>query len=616
MQGQQPTQTPAWSGNGVPASVRKPPAKRSRPPARKPPDLNSNQKFIPPKDLDLHLSKINPIPKNPFSRPKSTVRYGVRVQYGNLFPYYNQDLLDACFPVHQTAGYVEIRPHKGYIDFGFSSADAADQAAKAQVIYKDTPIPTIRTSHYSQSPMAIRFVNLPTHLPYDTLKQELIRGLLSYGSEPEIIFDIPKGITNISGPTAIATIVPSSKTTLPQIPPRAILSIAPDDPFFVQFEGAQKMCSNCKLPGHKKSACKLINLPKNSATGWPKPTEWGKPLANLQNKPKMPAAGVEPAHASVDALQTTHPDRSGSLANHQMALHTPEIESRVNWVQPAPMEKATNQITSCNLNQTLGMNCGSDNLSLTQMHTAYANTVYTTQNNGPPSNAAASASEHQIASCSLPPLEFITSNPFEVLSYYDPSAPEIEISATQITPQHWFEDEKLDEKIQFKPRNKFKRYVNSHSIAKKVKNINMPSQQVETLSRFNKAIEANIPRLAIPNNTPSELQEALEESTIFAKQCLEELVILTNQFISSRETSPHQRSTTKLVTARLDTNEALVNLAQTLYSYDSLSNGSTIMSFLVPHLADHPTPWLSAFERLPLEIPFEPGPPDDPIPMD
>lgn len=41
------------------------------------------------------------------------------------------------------------------------------------------------------------------------------------------------------------------------------------------------------------------------------------------------------------------------------------------------------------------------------------------------------------------------------------------------------------------------------------------------------------------------------------------------------------------------------------------------MSLLMPHLADSPTPWLGAFERLPMDHPLEPDPPnEEPTPME
>ena len=136
MNGQTPNPPPAWSGGSIPAGVRQPPAKRPRPPARRLPDPIFRTKFIPPKDLKDHLAKITPIPRNPLNRPKSRVRYGLRVEYGTQFPYFNTDLFEAIYPLTKPAGYVEIKPYKGYIDIGYTSSELADAAATIKVKYK------------------------------------------------------------------------------------------------------------------------------------------------------------------------------------------------------------------------------------------------------------------------------------------------------------------------------------------------------------------------------------------------------------------------------------------------------------------------------------------------
>lgn len=105
--------------------------------------------------------------------------------------------------------------------------------------------------------------------------------------------------------------------------------------------------------------------------------------------------------------------------------------------------------------------------------------------------------------------------------------------------------------------------------------------------------------------------DALEESSYFARQCLKDLSIITTQFISAHGKLPISRNTTGLIEARLNAEGALGALAQTLHSYDSLADGSTVMSNLSPHLADWPTPWLNAFELLPVPHPVEPDPPPE-----
>ncbi|KAJ9068320.1 hypothetical protein DSO57_1029935, partial [Entomophthora muscae] len=243
MQGQQPTQAPTWSGRGVPASVRKPPAKRSRPPARRPPDLNSKKKFIPPKDLAKHLS----------------VKYGVRVEYGHSFPYYSTEIYTALSPLTQTAGYIDIRPYKGYIDVGYPSEEQAEWASKIPISYKGIKLPTTRTQHYSQTLLVIRFSKLPTHLPFDILRQELMEGLMKYGSSPELIFDVLVGISHLSGPCAFGTIAIHDNIKPADIPTWSTVLSAKEDLFLAQFEGARKACSKCKAMDHSKATCPNLN---------------------------------------------------------------------------------------------------------------------------------------------------------------------------------------------------------------------------------------------------------------------------------------------------------------------------------------------------------------------
>ena len=79
-----------------------------------------------------------------------------------------------------------------------------------------------------------------------------------------------------------------------------------------------------------------------------------------------------------------------------------------------------------------------------------------------------------------------------------------------ISPKEWFEDDVISNRVFYRPRTQFQQYLKSHSISSKIKNITMPKKQVETLSNYNKAIQNNILKLAIPANTPNELQSALE----------------------------------------------------------------------------------------------------------
>lgn len=603
MTGQPPNQTPAWSSGGVPPSVKKPPAKRSRPPARRPPPSLTQKKFIPPKDLTAYLAKINPIPINPLNRPKSSVLYGVRIKYGDLFPYYSQALLDAIKPLTCSAGYIDIRPYKGYIDVGFESQEQANNAAAMSITFNSTPLPIFLTRHFSQALTVIKFIGLPTHLPYKVLCQELYDGLSQYGSNPELIFDTPQGITGLAGPTASAVVDLYTHISPSNIPPTTVVPSAPEHIIRCSFDGKRQTCLQCKQVAHKGKDCTPLiseaHLVDTQAFPCPNPMApiWGSllqvpaqiPLAShtpLSTQPPQEAWINHPLGQLDGRLSTCPSDRSNQLVDRSNNLNSQSTNQA--------MDKSTNHRMEINPQPHI-QSKGASNKTTNNAHGTTSN---------PP------------ISCTLPPVEYETGNPFSMLRYFKKLDDNTEIPIELISPSEWFEMDVNNTNFLFRPANQFKHYTNTHQIATKIKNISIPQNFIDTLSKAAISISQNAPRLAIPTRTPPELMDALEATMEATKQSVSELAAATSQVIESRISQPHRRSTTALVNLRLETEEALTILAKTLYSYDSLVDGSTIMSMLSPHLADYPTPWLSAFERLPEDN--NPGlePPADPDPMD
>ncbi|KAJ9086146.1 hypothetical protein DSO57_1007261 [Entomophthora muscae] len=310
MQGQQPTQAPTWSGGGVLTSVRKPPVKRPLPPARRPPDLLSKAKFHPPKDLKKHLDKLKPISPNPFNHPKSKMLYGVRVDYGQLFPYYNDELITAIEPLTRTAGFIDIRPFKGYIDIGFASSQQADISTNILIPYKDKTEPVTRTQYWKQTILAIQLTDLTNHLPFKALHRKLLKGLKNYGDHPTIVFNVPKGIEHLAGPTEMATVKPYIRLNPKTIPIWTVVPSAPNTPFRAFFEGAQKGCTKCHDPSHSYESCpapqasnQLDYIVSIHAT------MWGTRAVAMKSAPEEP----------MDEGQMEHPcHQELNLANHQI----------------------------------------------------------------------------------------------------------------------------------------------------------------------------------------------------------------------------------------------------------------------------------------------------------
>ncbi|KAI0236771.1 hypothetical protein L0F63_001860 [Massospora cicadina] len=76
------------------------------------------------------------------------------------------------------------------------------------------------------------FANLPSHLPPQVLYDQLVAGLMAYGTQPNLIFAISSGVERLAAPRATAIIIPHHPTIAQQIPPRASVAAAPDHFFW------------------------------------------------------------------------------------------------------------------------------------------------------------------------------------------------------------------------------------------------------------------------------------------------------------------------------------------------------------------------------------------------
>ncbi|KAI0244143.1 hypothetical protein L0F63_001191, partial [Massospora cicadina] len=128
-----PPATPVWGSSRVQMGSNSPPTASNR--------------FVPPWDLALHLARVHPSRPHPLALPRS------RVDYGRLFPYADKEIIDLA-TVAFAPDFIDFRPFKGYFDVGFQSEEDAEAA---------------------------------------TLYDQLVAGLMAYGTQPNLIFAIPSG---------------------------------------------------------------------------------------------------------------------------------------------------------------------------------------------------------------------------------------------------------------------------------------------------------------------------------------------------------------------------------------------------------------------------------------
>ena len=599
MQGQQPTPPTAWSGGAVPASVRKPPAKRSRPPTRAHKNPNAAQRFVPPKDLAAYLVKENIFPKNPLNRPKSQVKYGVRVEYGTHSPYYTEAIRAAISHLTPPAGFVDARPYKGYIDIGYPTPELADEAALQTVTHNGVNLPVYRTSHSSSPILAIYLSGLPSHLPCNILRKELLHGLSQYGSDPALIFDTPRGFTNLAGPTATATVTLPRGTDPSTIPSWVAVPSATDSPFWARFDGAQPVCQVCHVTGHIRTACPQACTSETPFTNGKQPASlWGTKIPRATPTPRPTTLTHHPKFGN-----SNPPSNPRDTNQSNLGFGATSADAMHGQVHPSGGPNLANQRQSATLTQR-HQDTGIPPPSGPNPDGNWIRIDRQTRTQTPPANPV------EPAYCEPPPITQVTGNPFEILDclYVNEETGEPEIHPAP-TPMDWCEETFDTDNISTRPKNRFREYVSNHAISKKIKNKTIPIDQLKTIQKAAQGIIANSRMLSIPDHAPEDMMPALLDATPYARQALETVAMLTLTIIASREQLPDTRNTTKLIEARMEAEGALMMVAMTLNSFDALTDGSTPLCKLSPHPADLPTPWLSAFERLPIPAPEEPDPP-------
>lgn len=464
---------------------------------------------------------------------------------------------------------------------------------------------------------------------------------MKYGSSPEVAFDVPVGAAHLAGPTAIATVIPYPHVHPSNIPPWAVVAAAPCDPFQARFDGARRSCTTCKRCDHASNECKN----RSSDIGGAAPQSnigfswWGSQLPPIQ-KSRDPANSttvetpIQKSRDHDDFTTIGAPNHESCDPDDFITVGTPKPSSNMIGLLADPSGIADTQSMNISDHATQPNyahpvqvqnhpNMGIQEEGQWRPTQAVMQGPIPSQNTSNPAtshwqtpNSIQSPSNEVIDGlhCSIRATQnthLVSYNPFEVLNYVECDSNGNEKTIEAITHQRWFEDENLLDLVKTSPKIQGMEYMSSHLIATKIKNKTLPKELVYRLQCFNTAVQCNIHQIQIPANTPETLMDALEESSYFARQCLKDLSIITTQFISAHGKLPISRNTTGLIEARLNAEGALGALAQTLHSYDSLADGSTVMSNLSPHLADWPTPWLNAFERLPVPHPVEPDPPPE-----
>ncbi|KAI0229545.1 hypothetical protein L0F63_003803 [Massospora cicadina] len=283
-----PPATPVWGSSAPPPSVFHPAGKHVRMGSNSPP--TASNRFVPPRDLALHLVCVHPSCPHPLTLPHSAIRYCLRVDYGHLFPYTDKVIIDLATTAFAPAGFIDFHPFKGYFDVGFQSEEDAEAAAQTPLIYKKTPIPTTCTRLPSDTTLVVSFANLPSHLPPQVLYDQLVTGLMAYGTQPNLIFAIPSGAECLAAPRATATIIPHHPTIAQQILPRASVAAAPDHFFWARVNNGRQICSLCFGIDHAKRAC-----PKaKSADATSEPPSGGSVWGTLLPPPTLQSYSVGP----------------------------------------------------------------------------------------------------------------------------------------------------------------------------------------------------------------------------------------------------------------------------------------------------------------------------------
>ncbi|KAI0233238.1 hypothetical protein L0F63_003494 [Massospora cicadina] len=141
---------------------------------------------------------------------------------------------------------------------------------------------------YGHTKLVVSFANLPSHLPPQDLYDQLVAGLMAYGTQPNLIFAIPYGAECLAAPCATATIIPHHPAIAQQIPPHANVAAAPDHFFWPQVNNGRQICSLCFGLNHAKRACPQAN----SAAAASEPPSGGSVWGALLPPPTLQSHSV------------------------------------------------------------------------------------------------------------------------------------------------------------------------------------------------------------------------------------------------------------------------------------------------------------------------------------
>ncbi|KAI0233846.1 hypothetical protein L0F63_001716 [Massospora cicadina] len=222
----------------------------------------------PPTDLALHLARVHPSRPHPLALPRSAICYCLRVDYERLFPYANTTLV-------------------------------------------------------------VSFANLPSHLPPQVLYDQLVAGLMAYGTQPNLIFAIPSGAEHLAAPWATATIIPHHPTIAQQIPLCASVAAAPDHFFWAQVNNGSQICSLCFGLDHAKRAYPQANSAAAASEPPSGGSVWGALLplppsnliqwAHMENQPLPKTSSLTLPPKSTPANQSN----AWTTIGTQAAAHSP-----------------------------------------------------------------------------------------------------------------------------------------------------------------------------------------------------------------------------------------------------------------------------------------------------
>ncbi|KAI0225607.1 hypothetical protein L0F63_007425, partial [Massospora cicadina] len=125
--------------------------------------------FVLPKDLDTHLAPTQAVPCCPLVLPQSNMRYSLRFEYGKLFLYHDQAIIEIAQVVMTPTSFINFRPYKGYFDLSFTCKADAATAATVSLVFQGTPLPTTQTWIPADTTLVVQFAGLPTHIPLKDL---------------------------------------------------------------------------------------------------------------------------------------------------------------------------------------------------------------------------------------------------------------------------------------------------------------------------------------------------------------------------------------------------------------------------------------------------------------